>query len=237
MGNAPLRTYATSQIIKFYQRLKLGSENSLVQDVFKAICENSFNPFSRFLSLLDDCKVKLPNPRERKSIKTQTQKSIAALLDMMYDHWDQEILLNKKLQIFNIVKDSHDPDFYIFNIDDRYARKYIASMRLSTHPLRIEVGRYNRTLRENRLCQFCNMNEIEDELHFITSCTLYSDYREILYQELNDLGNPMWLGCNSNEKKLCYLLQPKDMHTSKLIMKYIRSCLDYRNNQTQLVYN
>ena len=51
----PLRVYATSQSLKYYYRLKLGSSNILVQDIFKAICNVTNNPFSQFLSMLDDC--------------------------------------------------------------------------------------------------------------------------------------------------------------------------------------
>ncbi len=54
MSNIPLRIYATSQILKFYYRLKLGCQNSLVNEFFKALCNNTLNPFSRFLTLLVD---------------------------------------------------------------------------------------------------------------------------------------------------------------------------------------
>ncbi len=178
MSNTPLRIFATSQTLKFYYRLKLGCENRLVQDVFKTICDNTINPFSEFLTLLVDSKITLPSPTERKSIKRQTQKSVEKLIDHMYDIWDQEILLNKKLEIFDAVKESHDPDFYIHNIDDRYARKYLAMLRLSTHPLKIETGRYTRILRQNRTCDFCNIDVIENEAHFMTCCTMYSNHTE-----------------------------------------------------------
>ena len=32
-------------------------------------------------------------------------------------------------------------------------------------------------LRENRLCTFCNQNDIEDEFHFILKCPFYSNLR------------------------------------------------------------
>ncbi len=138
----------------------------------------------------------------------------------MYDRWDIEILNNRKLEFSNSIKDSHDPDFYISNIEDRYARKYLASLRLSCHPLRIEVGRYTRLPRNDRLCQHCNLNVIEDEEHFMTTCTLYTQTRNMLYQELNNLGNRTWIECQTNREKLAYLLQPHDSQTAKLVIQY-----------------
>ena len=41
-------------------------------------------------------------------------------------------------------------------------------------PLDIEMGWYNRTPLESRICQ---MNSIESELHFLQDYPLYDDYR------------------------------------------------------------
>ena len=169
-------------------------------------------------------------------IKSQTQKSVAKLTENMYELWDQEIILNKKLEIFNMVKESHDPDFYINGIEDRYSRKYLAMLRLSTHPLKIEIGRYHNISRQNRTCDYCNLNDIENEIHFMTCCTLYSNIRNKLYQELNGIGNSNWLSCDSDEKILCYLLQPRDIQTAKLVIAYIKSCLETRKKQLQITF-
>jgi hypothetical protein len=37
---------------------------------------------------------------------------------------------------------------------------------MSAHRLNIEVGRYNKTPRNERFCKKCNTGEIEDEMHF-----------------------------------------------------------------------
>ncbi len=68
----------------------------------------------------------------------------------------------------------------------------------------------------------------------MTCCTLYSDRRNRLYQELNIIGNSNWLNSNTNEKKFCYLLQPKDIHTSKLVIAYIRECLEIRKADSHI---
>ncbi len=52
-----------------------------------------------------------------------------------------------------------------------------ARLKVSSHRLEIESGRWNRTPIENRKCQMCNC--LEDEYHFILECTMYSDIRNI----------------------------------------------------------
>ena len=60
------------------------------------------------------------------------------------------------------------PEFY---------KKCIAKIRLSSHKLAIEQGRYNKTNRNRRTCKLC-INEIEDEMHFILLCPSYVNLRE-----------------------------------------------------------
>ena len=201
LSRQPLRKYAISQILKYYYRIKLGCSNILVNGIFKEICDIKVNPFSKLLTLLADCNVPLPNPAYRKSIKAKTLKSINILSEKMYDIWDEEIPLNHKLTTFNSIKESHDIEFYLHKIEDRYARKVLSSLRLSCHPLRIETGRYRKIPRENRLCENCTLNVIEDEQHFITICPLYSQYRSKLYTNLDNLLDDTWKNCTSVNDK------------------------------------
>ena len=44
-------------------------------------------------------------------------------------------------------------------------RKWLSKLRLSVLPIRIQIGRYDRnnTPREQRICLFCAVPDIEDE--------------------------------------------------------------------------
>jgi hypothetical protein len=39
-------------------------------------------------------------------------------------------------------------------------------MHVSHHFLEFERGRYTRIKKENRICKFCDLKEVEDEFHF-----------------------------------------------------------------------
>ena len=58
----------------------------------------------------------------------------------------------------------------------------LASLRLSSHKLRIETDRYsgNRIDRVQRKCLIplnCILNDLEDEYHFVLICPMYNDLR------------------------------------------------------------
>ena len=40
----------------------------------------------------------------------------------------------------------------------------------------IEKGHHFKLPLENRIWQLCNLNEVEDEMHFIIRCSYYSDF-------------------------------------------------------------
>ena len=60
-------------------------------------------------------------------------------------------------------------------------------MRISDHFLEIERGRYRNIQREKRICQKCNLNEVEDEVHFFFICPKYIqtriDFENNIYNE------------------------------------------------------
>ena len=59
----------------------------------------------------------------------------------------------------------------------------MSKFKMGILPLAIEIGRYNNTPKDQRLCKFCTKNVIEDELHFMTECDLYKTDRRILLEK------------------------------------------------------
>jgi hypothetical protein len=74
---------------------------------------------------------------------------------------------------------------YLKILHNRTYRNCKARLRLSSHKLRIETSRYgaNRIHREERICQLCDSNEIEDEFHFICVCYSYSNIRSLYIKQ------------------------------------------------------
>ena len=62
---------------------------------------------------------------------------------------------------------SFNPDLVPPDVQKAYAYKFIR-LRLSSHSMPIETGRWRLVARENRLCETCNT--LGDEKHYIYHC-------------------------------------------------------------------
>ena len=101
----------------------------------------------------------------------------------------------------------------------------MTKIRLSNHHLMIEKGRYTNIDRKNRVCPFCP-KDIEDEIHFITTCPSYAHNRKSLFAALG-LQNAV---LNSPKPCLFEFLMTNEKavpQTAKFISKssYIREFL------------
>ena len=70
--------------------------------------------------------------------------------------------------------------------------RILAKFRSGSLPLSIETGRFARPkvpLNE-RICNLCSSNTVEDEVHFLLKCSLYSDLRRPLLLKAQ--------GCNTD---------------------------------------
>ena len=77
---------------------------------------------------------------------------------------------------------------------DKHIKFLFAQFRCGILPLKIETGRFSRLPLDERVCEMCNLNKIEDEFHFLCECTIYEDIRNKYYDtvmrrypEFNDL--------------------------------------------------
>ena len=73
-----------------------------------------------------------------------------------------------------------------------YIRQAFTRLRLMSHELKIETGRWSRVPREQRLCQ-CNLGFIQTECHVLLECTLSEHLRQrftnLNFDEFNLLLN------------------------------------------------
>ena len=76
--------------------------------------------------------------------------------------------------------------YYLTTVTDPKLRKYFTMYRISEHSLAIEKGCRRQTWhsREYRLCAHCTQNEVETELHFLTSCQMYDHIRDTYFPQI-----------------------------------------------------
>ena len=102
-------------------------------------------------------------------------------------------MLNPQLTVHSI----YDSDKYIPD----FLREAFTRLRVMSHSLRIETGRWSRTPRELRKCN-CNLNVIQDEQHVLIECPLSQPLRQI-YGNLEYASIQNLLSEENNLKDLC----------------------------------
>ena len=90
-----------------------------------------------------------------------------------------------KLRAYRLIKHNVTVcEPYLTMITNPKTRSALTKFWLSDHKLHIESGRHCNPRKpiEERLCEICNNQEIEDEIHFLLNCSFYCDLRSSLIQ-------------------------------------------------------
>ncbi len=100
------------------------------------------------------------------------------LIDVFAQSWTASIGNSGTLCTYSLFKSSFGYESYLDKLSSTY-RYAFTRLRLSSHELRVETGRYgiNRTERNQRYCTFCDVLDLEDEYHFILIYPIYNDLR------------------------------------------------------------
>ena len=107
------------------------------------------------------------------------------------------------------------------------SRKALVKLRISSHKLRIETGRYDKIPREERLCNLCNSNKIEDETHFLLDCPRYSSIRDMFFSKIE--SKIPFLRLLSHETLISHLMNSSDYYLNIQLISFISSCFELRD--------
>ena len=61
-------------------------------------------------------------------------------------------------------------------------RQLLTKFRTSDHPLEIELGRYKKIPKHQRLCKTCKV--LDDEIHFFLQCQINNNLRNVLINNI-----------------------------------------------------
>lgn len=116
---------------------------------------------------------------------------------------------SQKCRLYKYVVSNVELQFYLQKCIPVVYRKFITKIRLSSHNLCIETGRYHGVDRKDRYCYMCSMNVLEDEFHFILQCNCYAllrkKYIKKYYWFRPSAFKLVQLLCVENVKELCNL--------------------------------
>jgi hypothetical protein len=125
-------------------------------------------------------------------------------------------------------------------LNDFKVRQAICKIRISAHPLMIEIGRYKNleTKEWLHLCKLCITQKIEEEYHFLIDCPIpvynINNSRKICYQKISELCSNF--NNMSDKSKFYYLFTNEDLSIINIYGKCIIECLETRKLKQGLWY-
>ncbi len=92
---------------------------------------------------------------------------------------------SNKLRTYRTFKNTFEIEMYLNKAMAFKFRKCFSMLRCGTAPLRIETGRYERLPFEQRVCEVCDSDNVEDEMHFLISCNAFTKERTKLFTHVS----------------------------------------------------
>ncbi|KAK6172851.1 hypothetical protein SNE40_016428 [Patella caerulea] len=127
--------------------------------------------------------------------------------------------MSTRCNLYHCLQNNYELQYYLCkNVTHK---TLICKYRISAHDLQIEKGRYSNIQRSNRLCKFCNCDEIEDEFHALLVCPSYKYIREKYIEKFYWLKPSMY--------KLELLLKSTNIKTLNNLGRYLYLMLQKKN--------
>ena len=132
------------------------------------------------------------------------------LKNLYFEKWEEALLSNpeaNKLRTYSKFKTNFKLEPYLLATKNFDKRRLFTQLRISAHDLYIETGRYTKPVKtpvENRICQFCNKNKVEDEFHVVMECSYYDEFRKDLTSKLNSFT--LYNELPNDAEKFIYLM-------------------------------
>ncbi len=151
-----------------------------------------------------------------KSRKFRPGRITTILTEHFKKCWENCKSASPKLSFYHSCKTQFVREPYL-DLCKGFSRRYSTTkLRISSHDLQIERGRYHNVPREQRNCEWCKtsmgLDTIENETHFLFNCDLYQDLRIKLINNLKKL--PRIAECEIIDTNIN--LFPKDLKSTLL---------------------
>ena len=95
---------------------------------------------------------------------------------------------NPILRTYCSFKTEYRKEPYLYQVANRHYLTAISRFRTSSHSLHIETGRHTIpfTPPENRICNFCQLNCIDNEEHMLLYCPFHNEERTLFLQYIQN---------------------------------------------------
>ena len=180
LGRYPVMIKVLSNGLKFFQRLQNLPDSTQVKSSHQdVILQPHFFNKTSWLHKLDHC------IRRFSCTFNDSATKLQSMMELNYKQaWLNTIHNGGELRSYAVFKRDFFLEKYLLH-ESLVNRKNLTRLRISSHKLSVETGRFNKTPLENRLCAMCDKGLVEDEFHFMISCTAYEKPRDHLFKYLS----------------------------------------------------
>ena len=216
LGRRPLLCNAIRRSVLYIKHTGF-HDNSLANDTLNEEISSNVELTILYLAQKFTCyfseSTNYKEPKNNLEIKTQVFQ--------YYDEiWKNAINVLSKSDSYNLYKTDIKLEKYTWMVKNIKHRIALSRLRLTSHQLMIEKGRHYRPKLERieRKCPHC-LDQIENECHFITNCTLYTSEREDLFAEAQR-NSLLFTDIPSDQQKFIFLLSNEDSELLKKLAEY-----------------
>ena len=236
-GRFPLKIKIQVQLIKYWKRILRLNDDSIAKNAYKSLYDLHGMGQENWCTHVQN----ILNEAGMQSVWVEqyiSDRDLAILKETLYKSYMDKCLANicdsennPKLRTYKLFKNEFKLEKYLthaYNINYTVA---LTRFRISSHNLRIETGRYtkpNKTPVDERICLYCSSQTIEDELHFILECDLYTDERSRLLQISYD-SIPGFIYM-TKEDKFISMMSSNETAMVKQLGKYLHDCFKKRSD-------
>ena len=213
-GNMPLEMQALKRMFKYIMKIKLMPNTRIPRRAWESGCALQKTKKSKFISssLIQDIRKWFAKWNVEAYVDMQIHEGKEgehmlnfdiAILDALHTKWKMTIHRSKfeyyckhvNTQYWEHYKTSQpEAQIHIRTPMPHMARRAISLMRTRSHILKVETGGWLKIDAQKRICNFCDMQAIEDEAHVTLRCPTYEHIR-CNFQQLT-------LGCHTFEDLL-----------------------------------
>ncbi len=220
LGIYPIFIDSCVSMIKYFNRISLMPNGSLLQEALQsniAVHAQGYSCWYSSVSYLNDIS-------NANNINFTCLKDI---LKAIYRRlWSNDLQSSDKLSFYRSFKNQFQFESYLDQLNNYSHRVALTRLRTSSHFLHIESMRYLRPLipRDKRFCPKCKTC-IENESHFLTSCSLYTVNRTCMLSKFNVPNN---FGQWSQLQQSVYLMNAEGANVVNLA-KFCKSAFETRD--------
>ena len=182
IGRQSMRTMRQLRIIKYWLKLLNADESSHIKQCYRyqlVMANKGYNCWAYKVKQL------LTYHNVKSAWDEQAVGNVSIFLSQFRkscfkrgsDQWRISLTCFSKLDTYTCFKKHLNCESYLLSIEIDIYRIALCKLRVSDHLLRIESGRHDNIPREQRLCQLCNLHEVENEFHFLLICPALSELR------------------------------------------------------------